>query len=323
MARKRTREEDEPNDIYNRFPDFKIDQLRAKAPKLMTGSCVEHPVSKNHYIMFTPDPDTIKSEEVVQKYTLYTTTNESEQMQQFNSVKPGVYNYILFANQDNREFTLHLMRMNPMEYYSKHIQILFDAKHIEANAFVYSGEMKFDGSRNILASDMSSLYFNNLKSDSIVFAMKHLFPNLEEHMDTRGKERYQYLLDLFAKGLPHDEAIQSMKQQMEALPKAEKSMYMDFYNKEGYLLKGKRETVDETLKELFINYLQLAISGILGPVRIIYNKEIFSVSDQRFLTPEFMNALCRVKKADSYPALFSDQNCTRPTGDTWCSYVTY
>ena len=306
---------------FRRGPSFKVAPLRAKQPKLQ-GSCVEHPIRKTKFMMFSPDPDTVLSDDVVRKYTLHTSSNPAEQQRQFASIEPAVYNYILFANQDTQQFTLHLMRMNPMEYYSKHIQIMFDAKHIAENSFVYSGEMRFDGSRTIVASDMSSLYFLNLKNDAIVFAMKLVFPDLREHMGPRGKMNFENLLRTFAPGKTGSDAVEFMYTEMAGkYPKAEKQMYLDYYNKFGFLLEGKREEVDRMLQDLFVQYMRRAVSGILGPVTVVYNKEIFALSDQRFLTGEFMGAICRVKDPRNYPTLFDDSDCTQAIDETWCSYV--
>lgn len=318
---KRSRDDTPLESSFKRYPSLKVQELRKKQKKLNTGSCVEHPVQKNKYMVFTPDPDTVRSNEVVLKYTLKSVADAGEQNKQLSAVPPAVYNYILFANQDTQQFILHLMRMNPMEYYSKHMQILADASHIDDDAsFVYSGEMKFDGSRAIVASDMSSLYFLNLKSDSIVFAMKQLLPNMDEHIGNRGRLPFENYLATFSPGKSGHDAFRHMLDEFKNNKKAEMMFYMKFYNNEGYLEDGKRQEIDLFIETLFVKYLSLALSTIFGSVAIQYNKEIFALSDQRFLTREFMDAICRVKEAAKYPPLFSDDGCQTALDETWCSY---
>lgn len=302
-----------PVQLLTKMPQVSVQPLQSTKPREV-GSCVKHPVSDEYYLMLLADKDTLQSNEVVRKFTFQSTDDINAQNLQFNQIPAGVYNFILFSDLANNILTLHIMYMNPMEYYSKHKQLIFDSKsHVREEKFMYSGEIQFDGTSTIVANDISSLYFNSVKNDSINFAFQLLFPNMDEFINAMGPAGLQYYNSLgFAPG--------------ESIPPAGlKALLNRFYTKAdyvGYLKEGVRSAIDNILQKMFTEFMQYALRMIFGErVNVEYSPQIYTVSSQQTLTKDFMDALCRVKQAEAYPPLYYDSSCSAAVAnETWCTY---
>jgi hypothetical protein len=305
-----------PETVLKQFPQIPVQPLRKKKPNI-SGSCVQHPVAfpdqQQYYMLFNTDEDTLQSNEVIRKYTLETTNDANMQRWQLTNIPPGVYNYILFSDLANTSFTLHIMYMNPMEYYSKHSQLIFDAKHVRNEYFMYSGEILLNGTPNIVASDISSLYFQNVKADSIKLAFELLFTDIgsfEVALGPKGMQYYKSQRQHYNANEPFTDA-------------ALKAMFNIFYNKAdvGFLQPWVRPEIDKILQKLFVQFMQYALSTIFGPIAVQYATDIYNRSSQRFLNKDFVDALCRVKAPQNYPPVYYDDTCTKEVpNNTWCTY---
>ena len=312
---------DDSKAFFKQFPQVGAESLRTTKKRKMEGSCVRHPV-ENGFLKFSED-DSIKNDEVVRKFTFKSTSDLNERIVQFTSVPHGVYNFILFTNSDNTVFILHMVYMNPGEYHNKHKDLIFESStEITGPNFMYSGEIKFDGSPEIVVNDISSLYFFHIKNDSITLAFQLLFPNMTAFINAMEEPGLQYYKSLkFKTGetigkkalIMHFNRFYTMADGTEAND-----------NQDRWLQKGIREQIDIILQKMFTEFMQYSLRMMFGDeLHVKYSKNIYKGSAQEALNRNFMNILCRAKTNPSdYPPLYSDQDCSvQVIGKTWCTYT--
>lgn len=311
--------------FFNQFPQAEAGPIRAKKQK-SAGLCVQHPVEKEYYIELKVDPGIINNDEIVRYYTFESTADLNRQRAQLTTIPHGVYNFILFTDSANTKFILHMMYMNPGEYHNKHIDLLAHAEGVVSQPnFMYSGEIRFDGTFNVAVNDISSLYFKHVKSESITLAFQLLFPDMRAFINSMAPAGIALFNSL---KFEQDEEILKRALIMHFNIYYNKADGTDDKNHEDRLLKiGVKQQIDIILRKMFTSFMEYALRMIFGTqVQVQYAEHIYKISQQKNLSKAFMDTLCRAKtttKEHNYASLYFDENCTNktPNTTTWCSYT--
>lgn len=223
---------------------------------------------------------------------LFTSSTRKDNQQTWNTLRPGIYNYILLWDEKINNYQLAISYFLNPEYGTKHnmlfSRILHKYKDIASTQFILSGELLIEN-ENVFFSDESSFYWferNCIKSKVLEhynrFSPSMLYPN-------------SYYLDLIDRHFP----LQARYSEIDSF-------------RENPTQRNSRlkEIVHDLIKSQYTDKLEILMKDVfLNLFTIQPNITYQEVSGKNKRYTDFYSKACSLKPQLSFPIYKTEDDC--------------